>query len=124
MTDNTPAELSIADRKRLARDKIFGTKPESVILDVFGTQIEIKQMPLRGVIEYQQSEDRVRAAAEMIMRYAFVPGTAIPMFDETDLDSILALPFGDDIQKIQKAINKMTGMEEMIEEQLKNLTKA
>jgi hypothetical protein len=117
-------ELSIADRKQLARDAILSAKPKVEPIHIFGTDVEIRQIPLSGVLEYEQSEDRKRAAIEMLIRYTVLPGTTIPLFDEADVDSLANLPFGEDMNRWQQAINKLTGVAELVENELKNSTTA
>ena len=104
------------DRKSI-RDSIFlNAKPKTKILEFFGTSIELRQPPMKAVMELQAHEDRTRAAAEMIVRYAYVPGTSEQVFDSADVDTIMSLPFGGDLSRINTAIAELTDIDVLGEE--------
>lgn len=113
-----PTPAQVRDKIRAA---IFATKPKAKLLDVFGIQIELRQPGLKAVLEHQSSEDKVAAVAQMLIKYAYVPGTSTPVFEDVDVDGILALPFGEDFQKIQEAINELTGISATVEKEKGNL---
>jgi len=89
------------------RDAVLSAKPKTEIVHAFGMDIEIRQPTLEAVMSYQTLTDRVEAASQMLIRYAFVPGTDTRIFDEGDVDLIKNVPFGNDMQVINDAITKM-----------------
>ena len=82
------------------RAQIFSSenkKAQSKLITVFGVKLELKQPSLGEIIDAQAEEDRKRGIVNMLIRYAFVPETNERVFEEADFDSILGLPFGDEI---------------------------
>lgn len=108
MSDPTTTTLPPPTRDEI-RTKIFGTKPRGILLEVFGTQIEMRQPSLGVILENQSSDDRVAATVNMLTQFAFVPGTNDLVFDDADAEVIAQLPFDENIQKLQNAISELTG---------------
>ena len=101
------------------RAKIFSAankkfKEESVKL--FGATVVIRQPTLRTVLDMQQEPDRKRTVMKMLTTYCFVPGTDEKVFEETDLDGLMEMPFGEDFMNVQKAIAKMTNINMLVDE--------
>lgn len=120
-TDQSVSNPESRRQLKLAiRDAILSTKAKSRIISAFGQQIEIRQPTLAAVMSYQNIPDRTDAAAQMLIRYAFVPGTNEQIFDEEDVDAIKGIPFGDDIQRVNDAINEMMDVRLAIKEEEKN----
>lgn len=95
------------------RSKIFSSdifKREEI--EAFGVTIEIRQTSLGRVLELQEKleEDRKIAIGLSFIEFCFVPGTDDRIFDEGDMALVLGLPFGEDFQTVQTAINKMMGV--------------
>lgn len=84
---------------------------EIAIVEVFGIEIELHQPPLREILKLQDFKDKAQAIAIMLTKYCFVPGTAEAIFEDTDADSLLSIPFGKDFSKLQDAINKLIGVD-------------
>ena len=118
------AELTsqqIAELRQQTRDLIMTTKPKSILLDVFGTQIELRQPNLRTIMTTQSMDDRAAAAAIMLINYSYLPGTNTKVFEDVDVDGILGLPFGSDFQKIQEAISELTDVAKVVKAEKGNL---
>lgn len=122
MTDNSNSNSNTlaAELRRSIRDQILSTKAETRILSLFGTEVELRQPDLREIMNYNSQEDRSAAAADMVIRYLYVPGTNVRIFEDSDVDAVLNLPFGPDMQRLQKAVNELTGTEAVIQEAQKN----
>lgn len=116
----TDQPITTEELRREIRNKILQAKPEVRQLNLFGADVELRQPPLKEIMEFQQSGDTTDAAARMVQRYVFVPGTDMRVFEEADLESILGIPFGKDMQALQEAINDLTGIEIEVEKQEKN----
>jgi len=97
-------------RARIFSSDVF--KREEI--EAFGITIEIRQTTLGRVLELQAKleTDRTKAIGLSFLEFCYVPGTDERLFDEADLDGILALPFGEDFQKVQDVINKLMGVSE------------
>lgn len=107
------------EKKKTLRDSIrsqvfssdtFKREP----VEAFGTEIEIRQTTLGRVLELQEklAKDRKGAIGLAFIEFCYVPGTDDRLFDDTDLNLILGLPFGEDFQKVQDVINKLMGVSE------------
>ncbi len=97
------------------RAKVFsGDTFKREPVEAFGATIEIRQTTLGRVLELQEKlgEDRKIAIGLAFIEFCYVPGTDERLFSDEDLDLVLGLPFGDDFQKAQTAINKMMGITE------------
>lgn len=81
-------------------------------VEAFGTKIDIRQTTLGRVLELQEklSEDRKVAIGLAFLEFCYVPDTNERLFDDTDLDLVLGLPFGKDFQRVQDVINKLMGV--------------
>jgi hypothetical protein len=120
-TDQSVSNPAVASNVRLAiRAAILSAKAKTKVINAFGQDIEIRQPTLQAVMSYQALPDRVDAIAQMLIRYAFVPGTNTAIFDDEDVDAIKGIPFGEDIQKVNDAINSMMDVKEAIREEEKN----
>jgi hypothetical protein len=119
--DQSVSNPEVRRAMRLAiRDAILSTKPKSKIINAFGQDIEIRQPTLAAVMSYQQIPDRIDAASQMLIRYAYVPGTDTQIFDEEDIEAIKGIPFGEDMQKVNDAINELMSIQVAIKEEEKN----
>jgi hypothetical protein len=113
-------KAELQQRRKDIRNAILGAKPDRRALTLFGQEVELVQPPLGVILSMQRADDTGQSMAETIIRYIFVPGTNTPVFEEADASSILQLPFGPDLQRLQTAIGDLTGIETEIVEQAKN----
>src|SRR5215472_7787465 len=99
------------ERDRL-RAELLKTRPvSSKIVTFFGQKIEIKQLTLAAVIDARKDYDDQQAALiNILLRYAYVPGTNELIFEDTDAESLLALPFGGDFVELTNAISELTSL--------------
>ena len=108
-------ELPAATSARDAiRDAIIGgpDKTKTKIVEFFGQEIELRQPSMEVIMNMQASEgDRAASMANMIINYSYVPGTLERIFEEADAEALTALPFGADVQRIQRAINELTSLD-------------
>jgi len=106
----------------LIRSAMFSIKPRSTIVELAsGVKVEVRQPTIGDLVE---DPDRVNgrreASARMIIRYCFVPGTEEKVFDDADIESLLAVPFGNEWVKLQKAIEGLIDLDTVVAEQAKN----
>ncbi|KKM82887.1 hypothetical protein LCGC14_1314960 [marine sediment metagenome] len=100
-------------------DREFRT--EQLVL--FGAKVDFRQPTLGAILGAKQEENRAKAVAEMLIRYCFVPGTKEQVFEDADIDTILGLPFGEDLQKANDAIERLTGIDVQGEEENSEATR-
>lgn len=96
-----------------------GPKPDTRVIELFGFEIELRQPSLGDIMRARETEDPAARAADMIIKYAYVPGTNERVFDDADRDQILKWPFGKDLARLNTAIVELTGVD--IEEAEKDL---
>jgi hypothetical protein len=107
----TEAQTEAGDSNRVnIRNKIFAAKPESRPVDFFGTKIELRQ-PTLGIILEMRANRIEDSALNMLLTYAYVPGTDEKVFEPADEESLRQLPFGPDMQRLTSAVNELLGMD-------------
>lgn len=103
--------------KLLTRDEIrtalLSKVPEakSKSITIFGVNIELRQPSLGSIMDTRENDDAKSRAADMIVKYAYVPGTDDLVFEDTDVQMILKWPFGEDLLELQTAITELTGLD-------------
>lgn len=112
---NEPQEVTkvgVAPTRQELRDALIGSTPKgkSKVIEVFGVEIELKQPNLAAIMKARETGDTAQRAAEMIIEFAFVPGTNTHVFEDTDRDRILLWPFGEDLTRLNSAIAELTGV--------------
>ena len=95
------------------RAKLLGKTPEaeSKMITLFGMDIELKQPTLEAILKSRDIGDNVSRAVDMIIEYAYVPGTDEHVFEPPDKEMILRWPFGKDLQVLNEAIADLTGVD-------------
>lgn len=108
----------MTNRDEIRKAIFSNAKPKSLTFEFFGAEIELRQPPMSEVLATQASagEDRARASAEMVVRYAYVPGTDERVFDEADIDMIQRMPFGSDMANLNVKIGELTDIDLKVEE--------
>jgi hypothetical protein len=110
MSGTTKQEAAQAPLSRDAlRAKIFGAKPESTTIEFFGGQVELRQPKLEALMEMRRSNQE-DALTQMLINYAYVPGSDEHVFEDTDEESIKQIPFGADMQRLTQAVNLLVGL--------------
>lgn len=113
--DDVNDEVEVAAPAPTDRDGmralIFGAKPKGELIEFFGTTLELRDPPTSVVLDAQNETDKKAAMMNLIIRYSYLPGTNTQVFEESDTDSLLALPFGKDMMKMNSTIQKLMGIE-------------
>ncbi len=100
--------------RQALRDQIFTrARPESQEVEFFGGTVELRQPSLEEILTLRDDarDNPAAASAQMIIDYCFVPGTNEKVFDETDRDLIMKMPFGPDLSRMNKAIEALTDID-------------
>jgi len=101
------------------RSKLLGGGhgPKKELITLFGEEIELHQPTLGAILSAQSFNDIKAQSINMIIEYAYVPGTDERVFEAGDADVIANWPFGDDLVKLQTTIAKLTGVDTSKEEE-------
>jgi len=108
------------------RAKLFSgetSKPKTKDVIFFGQKIELHQPPVRLILAMKNDPDADRASQmiDMVVKYAYVPGTDELVFDDSDKDTLLGMPFGGDFTRLSTAIAELTDIDFLGEKAAKNL---
>ncbi len=120
VVEEAPTAKYVPTRDEI-RSKLLGNevKPEFELITVFDTEIELRQPTFRDLMKVREIADTATRSVEMIVQYAFVPGTDERIFEAGDRETILNWPFGADLVKVNTSIANLTGIDiEAIEEEL------
>lgn len=109
-----PTATIVPTPKKLTRDElraaIFGQKAAVFTEKYAGVDIELREPSLGEILDMQLGDDRKVQTANMLINFCFVPGTLDPIFEEADLEGILALPYSADYNTLITRINTMMGV--------------
>lgn len=106
-------------KRQVLRDKIFGSRNRKrIVIDILGEKVELRQPSLGDLMDAREEKESKKVVARMIINYCYIPGTEERVFEDADVEAILALPFGEELVAIQNAISELTGVD--VKEQEKN----
>lgn len=109
MSDNNTQGATA--RNELRSKLLSSHKPKSEMVEVFGVEVELRQPTLEAILGARDTADAKQRTVDMIIQYAYVPGTDEQVFEPADRDQILRWPFGEDMLKVQQAITRLTGVD-------------
>ncbi len=111
MAESAEKTEAVATRKQI-RDALLGKKHDALTepLTLFDVEIELHQPSFESMLDARDEDSMKKRMIDMIIKYAYVPGTDDPVFEAADEATILQWPFGDDLYRLQMAITKMTGI--------------
>lgn len=106
-------EMPVPVSRKELRQNLLGKKQEghSRVIELFGQKVELRSPSLKDIMSAREEASATERAADMIIKYACVPGTQERIFDEADRDLILEWPFGKDLARLNTAIAEMTGVD-------------
>jgi len=110
------ADKKLTPQQELRAAIFLAAKPKSLTTMFFGREIELRQPTVRDVLNARKEGDEQTVIVRMLIQYAYAPGTNTHVFEDTDIEPLLDLPFGQDFDNLSKAINKLTGLDDLIEE--------
>ncbi len=95
------------------RNALLGSapKPESQVIMLFGVEVELRQPNLASIMKARAEGDDTTRAIDMIIEYAYVPGTDEHVFETADRDTIKTWPFGKDLANLNAVIAELTGVD-------------
>jgi len=109
----TQAKKAPAPTRDEIRAKLLGKTPlaESKLITLFGMELELRQPTLEAILRARDVGDDATRAVDMIIEYAFVPGTDEHVFENSDREMMLRWPFGKDLTSLNEAIADLTGVD-------------
>ena len=116
LPENSPAEATptAVEPLRLNREElrahILGQKPETEEINLFGALVEMRQPTLARIME-MRGQDQDAQATVFLTEFTFVPGTDELIFDSTDAEALLGLPFGKDLSNLLNTMNRLMGQD-------------
>jgi hypothetical protein len=102
------------------RAKLFSSKPRSKIVAFNDVEVEVRQPPVKAILEGTDNTDKRAAIVKLLISYCFVPGTNERVFEDADYDSILEMPFGNDWIALSSAIDSLIDINKEVKAQEKN----
>lgn len=120
MAENEKEVVSPRDAIRTA---FLNQQSQVRTLDVFGVKVELRQPSLSEVLDMKTPEGvdvKKYAAVKILCDYCYVPGTNQKVFEDTDVDGLLAMPFTGEWIRIQNEIDALTNISSQLETAAKN----
>lgn len=112
--DNETAVFASPSRDEL-RAQIFSAHNKVVdkkTVDFFGQKIELRQPTLADINSLKEDGDNNKSAVvQTLIRYAYMPGTEEKVFEDSDYDSFMSMPFGKDFTQVMEAFGELTGID-------------
>jgi hypothetical protein len=101
--------------KKFSRDAIraafLDNKPKSEPLDIFGVTVYLHEPPFGVMIDAQNADqNNKKQLLALAMTFYVFTAEGEKVFDESDVDAILEMPFGEDMRKLNAAVNKIMGV--------------
>lgn len=109
MTEVENGSGGVVNARDAIRAQVFAAKKlKTKEVVFFGTTIELRQSTLGQVLASQQEDDRKTAIVRALLSVSYVPKTDERLFDETDEEGLLSLPFGADFMRVNDALTELT----------------
>jgi len=94
-------------------------KPQVFSLTFFGQKLELRQPSVDNIIKLSdESSNTTNNVVDILIEYAFIPGTTEKVFEKTDADAIKSLPFNKDFSAVIAGFKELTDIN--LEEEAKN----
>lgn len=94
-------------RKNLFKSRKFKSK----LVNIFDTEVEIRQPSLGEVLDQQDEADQKKALLNILVKYCYVPGTNEKLFEEGDLGAILEWPIDSWFAQVSQAVTELTNID-------------
>lgn len=107
MTDQSSSSM-----KKQLRDKILNTRPNATkTVSLFGNSVELKQPTIGELLALQELANNKERIVAVMLNHCYVPGTNDKIFEPEDGEALLALPFSEDITRVQEAFGDLTDID-------------
>ena len=113
------------NQKDSLREKFFSPKNfKRKKIKLFDVSLEVRQPSVKQLNELWEVKDdkgnAQNAAVRLIIEYAYLPGSDTKLFDESDYDGLMAMPYGDWVTEFQDAWLKVSGLDKSATDKAKN----
>lgn len=101
------------------RERIFSAEvrtPRKRVINLFGEEVEIRQPTFQQILQAQENPNRAEAVIDIILLYCYIPGTDELVFDASDRESLMSMPFGVDFVRASEAVADLTNVKLMEDE--------
>lgn len=98
-------------QKKALRQKIFdGMKRKRIAVTYNGVEMEIQQPTIAQVMDLHDTTNPKQRIAKSMIEYCYYAGTDEKVFEDTDLDQLMDMPFSEEVTKMQEVLTQlMTG---------------
>lgn len=88
---------------------LASAKPEYKILPFRGQKVEVRQPSVESVLNQSKVDEEGRKVGpiEMLIQCLYIPGTNERIFEDTDRDVLLNMPFTEDLTDIFNALTSL-----------------
>jgi len=111
--ETTTATTTPEPEKNFSRDEvreaILNAQPKGKELTIFGVKCILREPPTSLILDAQQNEDKKMGMGLLMTQYLYTKGGE-RVFDEGDVEALLAVPFSDDMRALSNAINDLMGV--------------
>lgn len=101
------------------RAESFSETIRTVQVQLGSNFIEVRQPTVGQMLEQVNVTDQRQRIARMIIDCCFVPGTSIKVYEDTDVDMLMALPATGIYSKLMQAITDLSDLNKVEGEQKK-----
>ena len=92
------------------RGAIFARKQfKRVKATLWGVEVEFQQPSLGKIFNQNLTEADNSLILQLIIDQSYVPGTQEKVFTSADLETLKAMPFDQELNKLSEAISELTG---------------
>ena len=106
------ADTNTKPNRTDVRSKIFSkSKFRTESIEINGIQVDVRQPSLAQIREIGKWDEDEDALIKLLIKFCYVHGTNDPVFDETDTESLEAMPTGKWMSDFQKAFSKLSGLD-------------
>lgn len=115
LTEPTIPAKPVPISRDALRARIFAAenkRGKSTIVEFFGTDIELRE-PSVGDIQRlgeRLNDEKSIGFVQILIDYAYVPGTDDKAFEEGDMETLSQLTFGADVQRVLEAVEGFTNL--------------
>lgn len=104
------------------RAKLLGSARKIKIVQVNDVEIEVRQPCVGDMMSLTADEGGKRdMMIRSIVENCYVPGTNEKVFDDTDMDGLRSMPFGDAWLTLTKTLDELMDYKQQMKEEAKNL---
>lgn len=102
--------MSFRDEIRAAILASDNLKRKTVPLKFFGAEIELRQPTTGDIIRATEGGTNRFTLVNVLLDYAYVPGTDEKVFEEGDVEHLKSLPYNEDMKSLTQAIETFTNI--------------